>query len=86
MKHREERHPAPPSTMPAGGLELMHVTRHDTGGTLRVVGKIHPRPHLRLEESNGQQTRVVTVLLSEIGTLVTALIGAVRRMTGRGKA
>ena len=82
MKHHERHEPAPPTRHPAGGLLLASVTR-DNGDVVRVVGHIHPRPHVRIEVIRGQQTHHVSLALAELGTVATALLGAVRKITGR---
>lgn len=83
MKHHERHEPAPPSRHPVSGLPLASVTR-DNGDVVRVVGHIHPRPHVRIEVMRGEHTHHVSLALSELGTVATALLGAVRRLAGRG--
>lgn len=86
MKHHERHHPAPPSTVPAGGVVLLDVTRPDTGATLRATAHALPRPFIRIEEARGEERRLVTVRLAEVGALANALLRAVRCLAGRGVA
>lgn len=83
MKHHERREPAPPSRHPAAGLVLATVIR-DNGDVVRVIGHIHPRPHVRIEVTREGRTRHVSLALAELGTVATALLGAVRKIAGQG--
>ena len=85
MKHHERHHPAPPSIIPVDGLVLASIAR-DNGDAVRVLGFALPRPHVRVEVIRGDDVHYVVLGVPELATVGTALLHAMRRLSGRGVA